>query len=348
MLDDVNYATTRLLPLLYMRMSALGIGGPLLGRIQGVYKVAWVKNQQLLHALDTVLELCAKHGIRVLLLKGMPLLMRAYHNIGARFLDDADVLIDPRDMKKVIAVMTGTGWKFALDYFPDREYFSEESIARITKAVTFTHDELSANIDVHWGLFNPTAHTPVSREPGFAELWEGSVPFEYKSKQYRTISPEVMLLHIIVHGAKSNAHRPLRWVADAVTIIRTLSVDWAVFIQEAQKSNWMVDVRVAFAFLIQHEFVSIPETILQCILNTTHSPQAVEAYYKKANGVRGRFDNARLLWHVYSRYETRLFFPLNVCFFPMYVGRARGLTTLKQIILFLWKKCKGIIKTIVL
>ena len=48
--DKIDYATTRLMPLLYLRLESLGIDDPIRGRLKGIYRLAWFSNQKILNA----------------------------------------------------------------------------------------------------------------------------------------------------------------------------------------------------------------------------------------------------------------------------------------------------------
>src|SRR5580700_3596431 len=110
--DDIDFATLRLLPLLYLRLSSLGIeDDEITGRIRGTYKLAWFRNQQLLAEVRKFVELCQEQRVPVILLKGLALLIDVYGDIGARFVADGDLLIDPKDFPKVFSHLERNGWK---------------------------------------------------------------------------------------------------------------------------------------------------------------------------------------------------------------------------------------------
>ena len=85
--------TYRLLPLVYERMRSLSIADPLLGRLKGVYRRAWVETHTLFHATAPAVARLELAGVHTLLLKGAPLAITYYRSHGARPMHDLDVVV---------------------------------------------------------------------------------------------------------------------------------------------------------------------------------------------------------------------------------------------------------------
>jgi len=255
-LDDIDYATLRLLPLLYLRLQKFNFKDETTAKIRGVYKLTWVKNQLLISAIEQVVPVLETQGISVLMLKGVPLLMSVYKDVGARFLGDADILIPPGNIKKVLKIMSDAGWKLEGSRNPKYDNFSEESLQRATKAANFINEQ-EVKLDIHWRLFR------FSKDGGgvfaFDDLWSRSTTINFKNQKYNILSPEDMLMHVIIHGAGGNTHRPFRWVADAVAIIKALDIDWDKLLKEIKEMEYVVGMYVGFSFLLQHKFITLPD-----------------------------------------------------------------------------------------
>jgi hypothetical protein len=260
--DDINYATLRLLPLLYLRMQSLKISSQLFGKIQGVYKLIWFKNQQLLHQVRAIDELFNKHGIDVILLKGIPLILETYHDIGARFLGDADILIDPAKTEKAISLLMANGWKLVNPKLPNFSQFSYVSLQRLIREFHFVNKQ-NIDIEIHWRIFPFSKRDEIYKPVLFEDIFNRSRLINYRGKTYRSMSPEDILLHVIVHGSVSNSHRTLRWVADAVTIIRTHSIHWQQFWGRVEQYGFSVEIFFAFSYLLEHNFISLDEKIFK-------------------------------------------------------------------------------------
>lgn len=304
-LDLIDYATLRLLPFLYLRLSRAGIKGPEFGRIQGVYKLAWVSNQRLFSALKDVAALCELDDIRMIVLKGVPLLSLAYGNAAARFLGDVDILISEHDMKRLMSRLEAAGWRNVTVNFPVVRRLSERSIARITKEATYRRESDGLEADIHWRLFDVTGTERDGSDTPFEELWKRSVPCPIGSRIYRSLSAEDMLLHVLAHGAEDNAHRPFRWVLDAVMLIRSCGVDWDKFVSISRTSSFAVHAAVALRFLESRGFVRVPEAIRRFASDHTAPSSALEKYHARAERRHDPFGFFRILWNSYWRYESR-------------------------------------------
>ena len=114
-LDDVELASFRLLPLAYLNLREHGIEDPDLGRLKGVYRQAWARNQLQQQGLDEALRLLHGSGIETMLLKGSALLHGVYSSPAARTMEDLDVLVAPERARRAIDTLVASGW----DIFPD-------------------------------------------------------------------------------------------------------------------------------------------------------------------------------------------------------------------------------------
>ncbi len=336
-LDDVDYATQRLLPLVYLRLTALGLTDvPIFGRLRGIYKLAWVQNQRLLYALDQVAAKFESLGIRMLMLKGVPLLALAYRDVGARFLGDADILIDRRDIKKALSAMTSDQWELHSDFFPNADYFTNESLALITKEASFCNKQ-DIEIDIHWRLFDVSGNDD---DVPFDQWWADSLPFEFKGRTYRTLSPEDMLLHVIVHGSPNNPQRTLRWVADAVTIIRSFTIDWDRFARLTESSGRAVEVCVAAGYLLEHGFVEDAKAFSGFVSPRSLPARQLNRYYLNAEGRRDVFGPFLVLWRAYWLRGAGDAIPRRAGRFIDYLQHARGLPNRRALAEYVlgWRK----------
>jgi hypothetical protein len=78
-LDD---GSQRLTPQVYANLTRLGVREPALGRFKGFYRQTWYFNHRLLHVLGPVLRACEDEGIPTMVVKGVPLTLQIYRDIG--------------------------------------------------------------------------------------------------------------------------------------------------------------------------------------------------------------------------------------------------------------------------
>src|SRR5262249_54730428 len=111
--DDVDGGTVRLLPLIYRKLLAQNVQDPLMGRLKGLYRRTWYRNQLVFHRSAEMVALMARKGIDALLLKGPALVLQYYKDPGVRPMDDFDLLVRPSQASKAIAVLQEAGWILA-------------------------------------------------------------------------------------------------------------------------------------------------------------------------------------------------------------------------------------------
>lgn len=347
-IEETEYAISRLFPLLYLRLKARGDHDVFVGRIKGFYRLAWVKNQRLIDALRRTVTVLQEQGIQVLVLKGIPLLVSVYGDIGARFLGDTDIMIHPRDARRALILMNESGWKVHPVRPINPKHFSTESLARVTKEVTLVSHE-TIEVDLHWRLFDFTARgddSPVDSTDGlsFESLWGRSHRFHFKDGLCRMPSPEDMIIHSIIHGAEGNIHRTLRWVTDVVAIAQKYPIDWQFCLEYARQCGWSIDMYIALRYLTEHEFITLPEsaqTYLERVLLPSITPTERRAYYARANHAYSIFGGFPRLWRTYWKYEAKGIFPINVFHFTEYLAHAWGFDHPGQLAPFILRKYWG-------
>ena len=92
-LDDLDAASDRLLPLLYRNLVRFGVDDPWLGRLRGIYRFHWVRNQVLKQSGASALVTLAEAGIDTVVLKGAALGELHYRGVGLRPMNDVDILV---------------------------------------------------------------------------------------------------------------------------------------------------------------------------------------------------------------------------------------------------------------
>lgn len=316
--DDIDYATVRLLPLICIRMKRLGMtDDPLFGRIKGVYKSAWVWNQRIFGVLRQILAELEARNIPVLVLKGIPLLLDAYHDMGARFLGDADVVIPPEHAEEVVAMMRERGWHFQRPWMPDVNN-PVASMYRVTKSSEFENDQ-GVSIDIHWNIFGIYHHARVidllllrKSVPSIAfrdAFWKSAVALGAPELPARRLCGEDVLIHIIIHGSEDNVHRTLRWVTDAAAIIRSLAIDWSFVLARAREFGLAVELFAGLRYLRERMGLPVPESFLDELSRVPVSRREIREFFRRSAVIGGeRFsplNNLLMFWYAYLRYEPK-------------------------------------------
>lgn len=279
----------RLLPLLYKNLQRHGIEGPFINKLKGIYRKAWYKNQTLFYDVSKTIRYFHDAGIKTMLLKGAPLTVLHYKNYGVRPMTDIDILVPSSQASLAIDLLYCAGWK---PITPFKEGDLLYSHARTFKAHSGTE------LDLHW---HPLHECQESSEKDF---WDGAVPLAFADVS--TLSPNStdMLFHVIIHGVEWNPEPPIRWIADAVSLINSsdAEIDWMRIINRAKKQRVFLKVREGLNYLHARFQARIPKSIMDTINCFQISPIELIVYrYNLSNPEIG--DNtpfARIMSYIYQ------------------------------------------------
>jgi hypothetical protein len=221
-LDDADGSSIRLLPLVYLNLVEHGIDDPELPRLKGVSRHVWAANQIRFRQLAEVLEMFAAAGIDTAVIRGVALVMRVYPGLGARPMDDADVLVRSAARDAAYRLLRHAGWVAApyLGPVPDSRVPHMSGVNMLGPK--------GGDLDLHW---NPLPYAPGNDE----EFWRRAEPAELRGRRTHLLSPTHELLLSLFHGAKWRSAPPIRWVADSVLLLRAFEIDWDELCAQAVK-----------------------------------------------------------------------------------------------------------------
>ena len=104
-LDRLDHFSTQLLPQVYRNLQdAQAHAVPEIGRLRGIYRRSWYRNQLVLHAAAGVREQLAAAGIPTMLVAGAAVALRHDPSLAARPIDDAGALVAASDMRRAQGV----------------------------------------------------------------------------------------------------------------------------------------------------------------------------------------------------------------------------------------------------
>ena len=254
-IQRLGRASVRLLPLLYERFRREGIQHRVLPVLHGVKKHTWSYNRLLFHRASPAISALQAAGIEAMVIKGAALTIEYYQDYSLRPMDDVDLLVRYPDARAAIEVLRRQGWK-ALEQWNEQKGFSEQT-RRYDHAMHFVHPS-GQDLDLHWNL------TPFCLGPDAdCDFWEASKKTTFDGQAIRVLDPADQLLHICVHGAAWESVAPIRWIPDALAVLRkTPQLDWERLLLQARKRRLTVMVREALNYIDRNIGDFVPAHVL--------------------------------------------------------------------------------------
>lgn len=254
----------RLLPLVWRRLGD-SVGAEHVDRLKGLYRKSWVQNQHHVHHASELVGRLAAEGIDTLLLKGLPVSLLYYDDLGARPMGDVDLLIRPDQASAAWRLLEGLGYETTSirGRHPSRweQEGDDDWYRRLRHARGFRRGPLD-DIDVHTtiSLDFVAADTTVADT---TDLWADARPLDLRGTVAATLSPTHHLFHAIVHGLGASEEAELRWVPDALTILAVAGdeIDWTAFVAAADRHRCSLLVADGVDHLIEVWAAPIPADV---------------------------------------------------------------------------------------
>jgi len=292
---DIEYASFRVLPLLYHNLHNKGIDNPLMPRLKGIYRQSWSKNHILFYRTGKVLQLINSAGIPTLVLKGIALTILTYKNYSVRPMSDMDILVPVAQARKTIELLKANGW---VSMHPDKdEYF-----LKYGNSVTFI-DEAKTELDLHWYPFVETYGLMEEND-----FWDHAEPLKVAGVPTLALCASDELLLTIVHGLMYNPEPPIRWISDAIVLLgdNDRDVDFDRLLFYAKKFRVVIQLKEAFQYLIEHFQASVPTDFLRHLAKIKPSfAEKVVYRHAKKKGVVVYFPTGEKLFSIYAEYLSQ-------------------------------------------
>ena len=294
---DINHldpASFQIMPLLYWSLARQGVDDPLMGKLKGIYRMAWSRNQWLTSRVLPALRALHEQGVSMMLLKGAALNTLYGEQFGARLIGDVDILVQQGDAQRAAEIVEDLGW-IPTD---DPPKVTADSIS-VTKGVGLVRPGGGA-LDLHWHLF-PENQAAAHEDPA----WRYAIAAPIAGVPTLAPSPTEMLLHVCVHGWAWSPHPPFRWVADSMTILRASStkIDWERLTEDACRRRLVPQLEAALTYLQARFGADVPMRVLTNLRATPTS--RLDRFEYRAKTRRLRTPAGGLTLHVLQFHRLR-------------------------------------------
>ena len=246
---ELGRASRRLLPLVYRNTKGFLADG-LRDAIRPIHHEYWADNQKRLCRLQELLPWFEEKGVPTLILKGMALSVLHYRDMALRPMSDLDILVPEHSAQDVVERLLGEGWS-SVYYLPSasrKRYFY-----RHTHAFPLEHPHYGC-LDLHWHVLAEATFKDAD-----LPFWQDSVPLAVNKIRSRALNPTDQLIHACVHGFTSNVVSPIRWIADAIVILRNSDIDWTRLVRLARELHITLPLAACLTFLRARFSTQIPE-----------------------------------------------------------------------------------------
>jgi hypothetical protein len=287
-IDRVDAGSYRLLPKLYRNLEANGSKDPLLGRLKGVYRNTWYRNQLLFHHASNVLSSFHQAGIETLCLKGAAMVALYYRDPGLRHMEDIDVLVRPQQALDAIRLLEKSGWQSRGQY--GEAWLTYEHAAEFT-------DNANRNLDLHWRvMWDGRPDVPDDN------FWHAALKVKVGGIDTLALNASDQLLHVCVHGANWNVMPPLRWVADAMTIMQSSSrIDWDRLTEQARTRELTLVMYETLKYLRDLLDAPVPSGILEGFRDSSVSNRQ-KFFFQTRTSSNMALRRLPVVWHWYQTF----------------------------------------------
>jgi hypothetical protein len=290
--------TERVIPLLYRLVDTALTDLPdeYREKTRQLHGAALARCVQLEHHLILAARVLGHHGIRSAVLKGAATAHLDYPDPSWREFHDIDLLVDPADRARAVALLAREGWV--------QGYALPKGHDDLTHAVTLTHER--TELDLHQRI----AHRALGLRLPPQELLDRAVTFEIAGAELRALDGVDRLIHSAIHAVASRGpYRQLSSVADVL-----LAADRRVHLAAdvlMRAERWRVrslvergvrdahaaarlDLPAAWADAMRRPTRSRDRLVDRAYLSPTRRPVAEElAYLRLLAGWRTRWRYAR-------------------------------------------------------
>jgi len=255
----LDHGSFRLLPLVYRNLLTQGVDEPLMPRLKGIYRYWWCWNQRLFYRAAEAIGGLEEAGISTLLLKGTALSIQSYRDPGARPIGDVDLLVPYADAARAVEHLARIGWS------PLRPRYHD--LISYQHCVGMVHAD-GERLDLHWHVLRDCVD--YDSDDGF---WHRAVPVKLLDQRSRALGYTDALLHTIVHGMRWNEEPTMRWIPDAITILRVAdgAIDWRTLRDEARERGMLLRVSRGMSYLRHRLGAPIPDEAMAMIRTTRPS-----------------------------------------------------------------------------
>lgn len=249
--DSPEYAAKRLFPLVYNNLQKHKFDDESLLKLKKVHRETFRDNLLLFQKTEQIVQNFRQAGIETILLKGAALSLSYYNSSALRPMADIDLLIKPEDLPKALNLLEKNNWRLISG--------SPVLFMDVDPTCQF-QDADGGELDLHWQMMRDCWNADKTED-----LWNDAFEIKIGNTPVKILSPTHQLFHVCWHGVQYNPTPPIRWIADAMTVLRTSQdeINWEKLIGIAHLYRVDLMMFAALDYLDKNFAAAIPPEILR-------------------------------------------------------------------------------------
>lgn len=284
-IDDVEWSSFHLLPLVYSNLSRRGTVMRDADRLKGTYRYTWYRNNRVLQEASAFLQAFRDADIDTLVIKDVALATQYYADLGRRPIDGIHVLVPLQRVQQAVTVLEEMGYRARLRP-------TERSMA-IGSSVQI-EGKVERPFTLHWRIGSSSDQTE--------EFWRAAVQRDIGRVETQIPSPADQLLDVCAHGVRWDVVPPTLWVVDAFTVLSSAgtNLDWDRLTALAVKARATLAMRESLGYLQDVFGANVPEEVLRALQSTSLS-RGERAEYAARTSTPRLWNKARAHWYRYDK-----------------------------------------------
>ncbi len=251
--DTADAGTRELLPQVFVNLRAHGADDPLMGRLGGLYRLTWYKNQLAFDLLVKLIGTFDAAGISILLVNGAALVARYYPDLGRRAVGALEILVRDQHADPALHLLERLGWRPASSRTSG--VFETLSLLQPLRFVDAQGNQL---------VLRAAIEHPSCKWLG--DPWTDAVSAQWKGSPITILRPAAALIGICADGPVWKANPSSLWPADLAALLAAEpELDWAEVVKRAEAVQIVLRVRKALDYVRSALGLDVPEAVIQAL-----------------------------------------------------------------------------------
>ncbi len=292
----------------------------ILTQLRNYFQTIAQKNLLITAELLKILNLFKINNIVAIPFKGATLAAFIYGNLAFRQFGDLDILVDERDVSKIIELLVSLGYELPEDLNISNEkpylrYKQFLEAKEFQKKYNLIHQGEKIVIDLQWSL----TENRISRffPVDFKYFQENAKVVSLGGSEVPQFSSEDLLLYLCFHGSK-HYWASLKWICDVAELIQSQpEINWEKVQQQAKK--WRCDRMLYLGLLLARDLLQInfPDQLNQTI-ETDKMAKVLAKQVKKSLFIEQLTETGKYIFIFRSRESLldKFHYLFNILFTP--------------------------------